>query len=183
MNVTETKMSLGHKLPLAALVSLAVLSGCARFDGTLAPALNEQGAATEAGYAVTAANAASVRVRALQTLNNSRLSAGVAPVALDPALTQAADGHSRDMARQSRPWLFGTDGSSPVQRAERAGFTGTVIGEVISETFETEVQAVATWMGQPAQRSILLDPAATRVGVGVFQEPSMKFWWTLTVAK
>lgn len=171
------------KLPLATLAALIILSGCARFDGSLAPALNAQGAAAEAGYVVTAANADSVRIRALETLNNSRMSAGVAPVSLDPALSAASDGHSQDMASQRRPWLFGTDGSSPVQRAERAGYSGNVIGEVVSETYETEVQAVATWMGQPAQRAILLDPAAARIGFGVYQEPSMKFWWTLTVAK
>lgn len=172
-----------HRLTLASLTALVLLSGCARFDGSAAPPLAQNGAAAEAGYSVTPGNIASVRERALETLNNSRASAGVPPVILDAGLSSAADRHSSDMSRQRRAWLFGSNGSSPVQRAERAGFPGEVIGEVISETYETEVQTIATWMGQSAQRAILLDPSATRIGLGAYQDPSMKFWWTLTVAK
>lgn len=132
-------------------------------------------------YPVTEENLPQVRQRALETVNNSRAAAGLGPVALDPVLIAAADGHSRSMSEQGRAWHFGSDGSSPLERARRAGFAGEVIGELVSETYETEVQTIATWMGNPSQRAILLDPTARRIGVGVYQEPNNKLWWTLTV--
>jgi uncharacterized protein YkwD len=49
------------------------------------------------------------------------------------------------MSVQNRPWHFGSDGSSPLDRARRAGYTGTLLGELISETFESEVETLAAW--------------------------------------
>ncbi|AJE45712.1 Allergen V5/Tpx-1 related protein [Celeribacter indicus] len=127
-------------------------------------------------------NIVQIRARAEATVNNTRTARGLAPVTLDSALVAAADSHSRSMAQQRRAWHFGADGSSPMDRARRAGFVGEILGELVSETYESEVQAIATWMGSPAQRAVLLDPMARRIGMGVFQEPNNKLWWTLTVA-
>ena len=46
------------------------------------------------------------------------------------------------MLRQNRPWHFGSDGSSPLERIKRAGYTGKLLGENISESFETELQTL-----------------------------------------
>lgn len=69
-----------------------------------------------------------------------------------------------------------------MDRARRAGFSGNVLGELVSETYESEVQTIATWMGNSAQRALLLDPEAQRIGIGVFQEPGNRLWWTMTIA-
>jgi len=167
---------------LGSVAALAALSGCAQLNPAQPPRLTDAGASAQGIYPVTERNLPRVRQRALETVNNSRAAAGLPPVVLDPALVTAADGHSRSMSGQGRAWHFGPDGSSPLDRARRAGFDGVLIGELVSETYETEVQAIATWMGDPAQRAILLDPAARRIGLGVFQEPNNKLWWTLTVA-
>lgn len=166
----------------SAAALLALLAGCAQFTGTQPPRLDATGASVQGAYPVTPENVEQVRLRALDTVNNSRAASGLAPLQLDTALVLAAEAHSRSMSEQARAWHFGSDGSSPLDRVRRAGFAGEVIGELVSETYESEVRTIATWMGQPAQRAILLDPSATHIGVGVFQEPNMKLWWTLTVA-
>ena len=96
-------------------------------------------------------------------------------------LNAAAATHSRDMSLQNRPWHFGSDGSSPLDRAARAGFAGRVLGENISETYETELQTLSAWMTQPETRGVILDRNATDIGFAWFQEPSGKIWWTLIV--
>lgn len=167
---------------VAALGAIAALSACVQLNPGAAPRLDAMGGSVQGVYPVTERNIGQVRTRAVDTVNQIRLAQGLAPVALDPALIQAADGHSRSMADQGRAWAFGADSSTSVDRARRAGFAGQVIGELISETYETEVQAISTWMENPGTRSILLDPRARRIGLGAFQQPSNKLWWTLTVA-
>lgn len=164
------------------LTFILTLSACAQFNPSTPPRLDETGASVQGIYPVTPENIDRVRERALETVNNTRVASGLAPVVLDPALVSAADGHSRSMAEQRRAWHFGPDGSSPMDRARRAGFVGVVQGELVSETYESEVQAIATWMGTSSQRAILLNSTARRMGIGVYQEPNNKLWWTLTVA-
>ena len=101
------------------------------------------------------------------------------PVAFDAALNAAAETHSRDMSVQNRPWHFGSDGSSPLVRAQRSGYTGRLLGENISETYETELETLSSWMAQPDTRVVIMDPMATRLGFSWFQEPGGKIWWTM----
>ena len=85
------------------------------------------------------------------------------------------------MSLQNRPWHFGSDGSSPLDRVARVGFNGALIGENISETYETELETLAAWMDQPETRGVILDPRAARMGFAWFQEPNGKIWWTLVL--
>lgn len=167
----------------AAVLAIAVsLAGCAQFDGSRAPELNADGRVTEGVYTVTAANVGSIRGRAMETLNAARAQRGLALVQLDPRLNAAATEQSGAMSAQGRAWPFGPNGETPPQRARAAGFSGRVIGEVVSETYESEVLAIDAWMSNPAQRAILMDPTAQSIGFGVVQDANMKKWWTLTVA-
>ncbi|MFE3836596.1 CAP domain-containing protein [Pseudogemmobacter sonorensis] len=162
-------------------MTILLLSGCV-VGGAGAPRLDASGASVRGVYPVTEQNIEAVRGRALETVNAARARAGLAPVVMDPRLIAAADVQSFEMSAQRRAWHFGRDGSSPLDRARRAGFTGTILGELVSQTYETEVQAISTWMGQPEQRAILLDPRARRIGLGAYQEEDHKLWWTLNVA-
>lgn len=160
-----------------------LLAGCAELTPSAAPRLNSEGASYRGTYSVTSKNAEAIRGRALDTVNNTRQSAGVGPLVLDQALTQAAARQASSMSRQDRAWAFGEDGSSPIQRAAEAGFNGQLIGELVSETYESEVQTIATWAGDPELRAILLDPQATRMGVAAHQDPTMKIWWALNIGR
>jgi uncharacterized protein YkwD len=86
------------------------------------------------------------------------------------------------MAVQNRPWHFGSDGSSPIDRLARVGYRGRLVGEAISETYETELQTLVAWMEEPQTRAVILDPSATRLGLAWFQEQSGKIWWTMVLA-
>ena len=56
---------------------------------------------------------------------------------------------------------------------------GQVLGEDISETFETESETLAAWMNVPDTREVLLSPEARQIGIAWLQEPTGKIWWTL----
>jgi uncharacterized protein YkwD len=133
-------------------------------------------------YRITEEDAREIPFRMLDAVNTLRRAAGRRPLTLDAQLNAAAATHSRDMSIQNRPWHFGSDGSSPLDRLRRVGYTGRLVGETISETYETELQTLAAWMENPATRSVILDPAATKMGLAWFQEPAGKIWWTMVLA-
>jgi Uncharacterized protein with SCP/PR1 domains len=122
-----------------------------------------------------------VQFRMLDSLNILRESVGAPPVAYDARLNAAAATHARDMMIQNRPWHFGSDGSSPIDRVQRVGYTGRLVGEAISETYETEIETLGAWMQDPSVRSVLMDPTARDLGFDWFQESNGKIWWTLVL--
>lgn len=143
--------------------------------------LGPDGLPLQSVYRINARDAAAVQFRMLDSVNAIRQRAGVSPVELDSRLNAAAATHARDMSIQNRPWLFGSDGSSPLDRARRVGFPGRLLGENISESYETELQTLAAWMGQADTRAVIVDPNARFMGFAWFQEESGKLWWTLNI--
>ena len=135
---------------------------------------------TAGGYRIR--NADRVQIRMLESVNALRAASGAQAVQLNAELTAAAATHSRDMSVQNRPWHFGSDGSSPLDRVVRAGHNGTLLGENISETYENEQQTLSAWLEQPATRAVILDPKAIYMGFSWFQEPNGKIWWTMVMA-
>ena len=134
-------------------------------------------------YPISAEMAPAISFRVLDSLNALRQAKGVGQVAFSAELNAACATHSRDMAVQNRPWHFGSDGSSPLVRVQRAGYTGKLLGELISETFETELQTLGEWMAQQDTRETLMDPRVSEFGFGWFQEPSGKIWWAALVGQ
>ncbi len=132
-------------------------------------------------YRIGPGDTDAIQFRMLDSVNTLRAAAGVPAVELDPQLNAAAATHARDMSVQNRPWLFGSDGSSPLDRARRVGFQGSVLGENISESYETELETLAAWMRDDATRRVVLNPEARRMGLAWFQEPAGKLWWTMTM--
>ncbi|NJM84007.1 MAG: CAP domain-containing protein [Tabrizicola sp.] len=130
-------------------------------------------------YRITPQDEGVVQFRLLDSVNTLRSAKGLSPLAYDARLNAAAATHSRDMSVQNRPWHFGSDGSSPLTRVQRAGFSGRLLGELISETFETELETLSNWMAQGDTRAVIMDPAARSLGFAWFQEPGGKLWWTL----
>ncbi|MCU0904672.1 MAG: CAP domain-containing protein [Tabrizicola sp.] len=120
-----------------------------------------------------------VSFRFLDAMNTLRAARGLPSVAFDASLNAAAETHARDMSVQNRPWHFGSDGSSPLVRAQRSGYTGRLLGENISETYETELETLSSWMAQPDTRVVIMDPLATKLGFAWFQEAGGKIWWTM----
>ena len=132
-------------------------------------------------YKIGRGDTGKIQFRMLDSVNALRQASNLAPLTLDSKLNAAAATHARDMSVQNRPWHFGSDGSSPIDRVARVGFDGQLVGENISETYETELETLAAWMEQPDTRRVILSPIAGRMGFAWFQESNGKIWWTLVV--
>jgi len=157
------------------LLGLAALSGCE--EPTLY--LGTDGRPISHLYRINPADTARVQYRMLDSVNRLRQTAGIAPLQLSAELTAAAATHARDMSVQNRPWHFGSDGSSPLDRVRRVGYPLTLRGEVISETYENEIETLSAWMAQVDTRAVIMDTAARDLGFAWYQEPGGKIWWTL----
>lgn len=163
--------------PFALLLSAALaLSACATAEP---PKLGPDGKPLPRVYVIKPAMEGEIQYRMLDAVNALRGARGAPPLQLDAQLNAAAATHSRDMSVQNRPWHFGSDGSSPIDRVRRTGYPGTMLGENISESYETELETLSAWMETPDTAAVVVDPAARRMGFAWYQEPSGKIWWTL----
>lgn len=164
---------------LILLISLAGLAACS----TPEPRFGPDGRPLPVVYKIASGDTAEIQFRMLDSVNALRQARGAAPVALSSELTAAAKTHARDMSIQNRPWHFGSDGSSPLDRVARVGYGGRLLGENISETYETELETLSAWMEVAETREVILDPRARDMGFAWFQEPSGKIWWTLVIGQ
>ncbi len=165
---------------IGSLIVLAMLlTGCATTSTT--PQLGADGKPLPRLYKISAGATGKIQFRMLDSVNSLRQAAGAPVVELNSQLNAAAATHAKDMSAQNRPWHFGSDGSSPIDRVKRVGYPGLMIGELISETYETELETLGAWMEQPDTRAILLDSRARNMGFSWYQESTGKIWWTLVM--
>ncbi|WP_137701785.1 divisome-associated lipoprotein DalA [Marimonas lutisalis] len=156
--------------------ALLVLQSC---TSTTTPQMGADGKPLPRLYRIPVGSTAKLQFRVLDSVNSLRQAAGASPVQLNAQLNAAAATHARDMSVQNRPWHFGSDGSSPLDRVRRVGYTGGMLGENISETYETELETLGAWMEQEDTRRVILDKRAINMGFAWYQERSGKIWWTL----
>lgn len=160
---------------LAILLSVLVLAGCEPTTVALGP----DGKPLPTVYRIRANDKSKIQYRMLDSVNTLRAAAGAPALKLNSNLNAAAATHSRDMSVQNRPWHFGSDGSSPLDRVRRTGYSDVFMGENISETYETELETLAAWMDEQGTRTVIMDPKARDLGFAYFQEPGGKIWWTM----
>ncbi len=161
------------------LSALIILAGC-----TPPPPQNQvgvDGKPLPKVYRIRSGETSKIQFRMLDSVNSLRSAAGQSSVQLNSKLNAAAATHSRDMSVQNRPWHFGSDGSSPIDRVKRVGYEGGLVGETISETYETELETLAAWMEDPSTRQVILAPDARNMGFSWLQENNGKIWWTLVM--
>lgn len=159
-----------------AACALAILAACST---ATEPQFGPDGRPLPRVYRIDKKNEGQIAYRLLDSVNTLRSARGLVPAQLNAQLNAAAATHSLDMSVQNRPWHFGSDGSSPLLRAQRAGYGGRFLGELISETYETELETLAAWSAQEETRGILMEPSANELGFAWYQEPNGKIWWTL----
>jgi uncharacterized protein YkwD len=164
------------KIIISLLISV-LLVGCAPQEIQMAP----DGKPVPKIYDIKAHTTAQIQFRMLDAVNVLRSSRSLPSLQLNAQLNAAAATHSRDMSVQNRPWHFGSDGSSPLDRARRLNYTGAFLGEVISETFENELDTLSAWMENKNTRAVIFDPNALELGFSWYQEPSGKIWWTMVM--
>ncbi len=132
-------------------------------------------------FRIKAGDVAKIQFRHLDTVNALRQARGLAALQLSSELTAAAKTHALDISRQNRPWHFGSDGSNPIQRVQRTGYTGAMISENLSETFETDTETLEAWMRDPVTRTGILHPNARNIGFSWHHASNGKIWWVQVI--
>ena len=128
-------------------------------------------------------NSTKLRLRHLDAVNALRHEHALGALAFSKELNASSRTHAIDISNQKRAWNFGSDYSSPQERAELSGFNGVVRGENVSETFEGEFEVLRVWLKNDLPSKIILDPKATHIGFGWFQEDNGTIWWVQQIGQ
>jgi uncharacterized repeat protein (TIGR01451 family) len=101
-------------------------------------------------------------------VNQERASVGCAPLAINQQLTTAAQAHSTDMALNDFFSHTSSNGSSPWERINNAGYQFSYAAENIAAGYTTPQAAVNAWMASPGHRANILNCILEDTGVGYY---------------
>lgn len=125
---------------------------------------------------VTLVNAARAQPRTCGT--QSFGAAG--PVTWNPALAEAALGHSADMAKRHYFSHKEPGGSMPADRATRAGYRWTRVGENIASGQHSVGEVMTSWLDSPGHCANIMNPGFTEMGAAYVIDPANRnhtpFW-------
>lgn len=107
------------------------------------------------------------------------------PLQLDARLAEAAAAHAQDMARHGFVRHEGSDGSSPGERATRAGYRWRSIAENVAGGQTTARQVVQEWLRSPAHCAALMRSELTEMGVAyaVDMDGKAGIYWSQKLAR
>lgn len=114
----------------------------------------------------------------LRLVNDARATAGVPPLSVDSRLTEAAQAHSQDQANHRNLSHSGSDGSEVGDRAARAGYDSTFVGENVAHNYPTVQALFSGWMNSSGHRDNILSPNYRHMGLGVAYSESNEPYWT-----
>lgn len=137
------------------------------------------GALADRDYTATRLDAEKAR----EIINAYRKQKGLRPLKLQPALTEAARAHSRDLAKWDRISHFGSDGSNPWDRVKLAGYNARLAAENVGTGQVTIEEVVKGWQASPGHNKNLLISDAEHMGIALVHDPKTEFktFWTLVV--
>ncbi|WP_072396405.1 CAP domain-containing protein [Hyphomicrobium sp. CS1GBMeth3] len=138
-----------------------------------------RGALSDRDYTATALNPE----RARDLINQYRAENGLKPLKLNPALSEAAKAHSRDLAKWDRISHYGSDGSNPWDRVKRTGYKPRVAAENVGTGQVTFEEVLRGWKESPGHNKNLLLADGREMGLALVQDPKTEFksFWTLVV--
>ncbi len=121
--------------------------------------------------------------RARELINGYRKDKGLKPLKLNATLTEAAKGHSRDLAKWDRISHFGSDGSNPWDRVKRVGYNAKLAAENVGTGQVSIEEVFKGWQESPGHNKNLLLPDAEHMGIALVQDPKTEFktFWTLVI--
>lgn len=107
------------------------------------------------------------------------------PLRLDVQLAAAATAHAQDMARHGFVRHEGSDGSSPGERATRAGYRWRSIAENVAGGQTTARQVVQEWLRSPVHCAALMRPDLTEMGIAyaVDLDGEAGIYWSQKLAR
>jgi len=120
---------------------------------------------------------------AVAMVNAYRKQNGLRALQLEPLLTQAAKGHSRDLSKWDRISHYGSDGSNPWDRVKRTGYKARLAAENVGTGQATLAEVFKGWQQSPGHNKNLLLPEATQMGIALVYDPKTEFktFWTLVI--
>jgi uncharacterized protein YkwD len=125
---------------------------------------------------VTLVNAARARPRTCGT----QAFGAAGPVSWNPALAEAALGHSTDMANRHYFSHKEPGGSLPADRATRAGYHWTRVGENIASGQHSVEDVMTSWLDSPGHCANIMNPGFTEMGAAWVIDPGNRnhtpFW-------
>ncbi|MHA6615659.1 CAP domain-containing protein [Pseudonocardia sp. DLS-67] len=98
-------------------------------------------------------------------VNQEREEAGCDPVSVESHLTEAAQDHSQDQADMGKMTHTGSDGSRVGERATRAGYEWSKVGENVASGTTSPERVMSLWMNSEAHRENILNCAYEDIGV------------------
>lgn len=103
-----------------------------------------------------------------------------APLAWNAALGSAAEAHSRAMANGNFFSHLGSDGRTPGDRAELAGYDGAQTGENIAAALDTPRKVLDGWLASPGHCANLMNPRFSDLGAAYAVDPQSDggIYWT-----
>ncbi len=119
---------------------------------------------------VTAPNT-SIQQRVIDLINAERHANGCnVDLQLSSQLTDAAYGHSQDMAVNNYFSHTGSDGSTMADRVQATGYSYSWLAENIAAGYSTPEDVVAGWMNSAGHRKNILNCNLKETGVGYYYE-------------
>jgi uncharacterized protein YkwD len=109
-------------------------------------------------------------------VNSERAKAGCGPLTENSLLTQAAQGHSADMAARDFFDHTNPDGDGPGERVTATGYRWSTYGENIAMGQRTPAQVMESWMNSPGHRANILNCSFKEIGIGIHSEGGP--YWT-----
>ncbi|MFB9566997.1 CAP domain-containing protein [Saccharopolyspora hordei] len=127
-----------------------------------------------AAWAPAATASESPEDQVVALVNEARAKVGCSAVTVDPRLTQAAAGHSADMANRSFFDHTNPDGVTFDQRIKNAGYPEPG-AENIAQGQRTAAEVMDGWMGSAGHRANIEDCSLKTIGVAVSETGN---YWT-----
>lgn len=151
----------------AIATALAVLSGWTFAAG---PATAAKRGCAHAFVIPKAETVAQAHDAILCLLNTQRARRRTRALRRSAPLTRAAQDHSTDMVANGFFGHASPDGETPHQRAQRAGYAGGLVQETLAfgwARLSSPTSLLATLMGSPVHRRVLLDRRLRDIGIGL----------------
>ncbi|MEZ4708906.1 MAG: LysM peptidoglycan-binding domain-containing protein [Caldilineaceae bacterium] len=117
-------------------------------------------------YAQSAGEMNSTAQEVAAAINQTRSQVGLPPLAYQPMLIQAAQGHAFDMVNSHNYSHYGSDGSSVNDRVHRLGYATEQWASENWVAVADPTRAIQWWMNSPVHRNNILNPNWHGLGVG-----------------
>ncbi|MFF8276003.1 sigma-70 family RNA polymerase sigma factor [Streptomyces lateritius] len=109
-------------------------------------------------------------------VNSERAQAGCGALTENALLTEAAQGHSEDMAARDFFDHTDPDGKGPGERVTATGYAWSTYGENIAMGQRTAAQVMESWMNSPGHRANILNCSFKEIGIGLHHDGGP--YWT-----